>query len=130
MLCIIKDLKNLILHIESLNPCPISLKLLDISSTLLDFINGESNKKVRELVQDGLTYLDKRADFWRQQKPLYARKKDKQSKEAKKYATRDQAAVKKLSKFMKKLEEIDAGMKSFGFQLIFKGRLSVFSLIN
>jgi len=75
-----------------------------------NFINGESNKKVRELVQDGLTYLDKRADFWRQQKPLYARKKDKQSKEAKKYATRDQVAVKKLSKFMKKLEEIDAAL--------------------
>ena len=121
---------NLVLHIKLLISCPISLKLLDIKSILLDFINGESNKKVRELVQDGLTYLDKRADFWRQQKPLYARKKDKQSKEAKKYATRDQVAVKKLSKFMKKLEEIDAGKESFGFEIIFKGCLSMFLLIK
>ena len=65
---------------------------------------------MRELVQDGLTYLNKRTDFWRQQKPLYARRKDTRQREKKKYATRDQAAVKKLSKFMKKLEEIDAGM--------------------
>ena len=78
---------------------------------MLGFINGESNRRVRELVQDGLTYLNKRTDFWRQQKPLYARKKDnKQTKDKKKYTARDQAAVKNLSKFMKKLEEIDAGM--------------------
>ena len=69
---------------------------------------------MHELVQDGLNYLNKRADFWRQQKPLYARKKDnKQPRQKKNYATRDQAAVKKLSKFMKKLEEIDAGMTCF-----------------
>lgn len=82
---------------------------------MLDFINHEANQKVHDLVQDGISYLDTRTEFWRQQKPLYARKKDKPVK-GRKIMTRDQVAMMKLSKFMKKLEDIDAGEKL----LIFK----------
>lgn len=34
------------------------------------------NPAVRQLVIEGLRYLDSRIEFWRQQKPLYARKKE------------------------------------------------------
>lgn len=37
----------------------------------------EMGKTVADLVEEGLTYLDTRTDFWRQQKPMYARNKDK-----------------------------------------------------
>lgn len=37
----------------------------------------ESGRSIFELVNDGLKYLDTRTDFWRQQKPMYARKRDK-----------------------------------------------------
>ena len=40
-----------------------------------DFINNP-NEAVRQLVYEGLKYLEARTEFWRQQKPLYARKKD------------------------------------------------------
>ncbi|KAI9138057.1 hypothetical protein BKA69DRAFT_1094172 [Paraphysoderma sedebokerense] len=38
-----------------------------------DFINNP-NEGIRELVQEALRYLDTRTEFWRQQKPIYARK--------------------------------------------------------
>lgn len=40
-----------------------------------DFTNNP-NEAVRQLVFEGLKYLEARTEFWRQQKPLYARKKD------------------------------------------------------
>ncbi|CAH3134120.1 unnamed protein product [Pocillopora meandrina] len=42
-----------------------------------DFIHGNSSKPIYDLVQDGLSYLDTRIEFWRQQEPLYARKNKK-----------------------------------------------------
>ena len=36
-----------------------------------------AGRGIYELVWDGLAYLDTRSEFWRQQKPLYARKRDK-----------------------------------------------------
>ncbi|KAG5459770.1 MAG: hypothetical protein BJ554DRAFT_8274, partial [Olpidium bornovanus] len=35
-----------------------------------------NNSKIYELVTEGLRYLDTRTEFWRQQKPMYARKKE------------------------------------------------------
>lgn len=32
---------------------------------------------LRDLVIDGLEYLDRRTEFWRQQQPIYSRKRDK-----------------------------------------------------
>ncbi len=34
------------------------------------------NEQVRQLVLDGLKYFDSRTEFWHQQKPIYARRKD------------------------------------------------------
>lgn len=41
---------------------------------------GRSNmeRDIKDKVYDGLEYLHSRADFWRQQKPMYARKRDKE----------------------------------------------------
>lgn len=45
-----------------------------------DFIN---NPNIYDLVSDGLKYLETRTDFWRQQKPMYARKKEQSRIQAK-----------------------------------------------
>lgn len=38
---------------------------------------SQTSKAIHKLALDGLLYLDTRTDFWRQQKPMYARKRDK-----------------------------------------------------
>ncbi|XP_041374059.1 outer dynein arm-docking complex subunit 4-like [Gigantopelta aegis] len=40
--------------------------------------NNDTGEYVKDRACDGLEYLNKRADFWRQQKPMYARKRDRQ----------------------------------------------------
>ena len=40
----------------------------------IDFSNNP-NTQVKVLVDDALKYLDTRTEFWRQQRPIYARKK-------------------------------------------------------
>jgi tetratricopeptide repeat protein 25 len=40
-----------------------------------DFKNNP-NQEVTRIVYEGLMYLESRMDFWRQQKPMYARRKD------------------------------------------------------
>jgi ATPase subunit of ABC transporter with duplicated ATPase domains len=47
-----------------------------------DFVNNP-NDGIYQLVNEGLRYLDMRTDFWRQQKPLYARKKEQSRIQAK-----------------------------------------------
>ena len=37
---------------------------------------SQQEKSIRDLATEGLDYLDTRTDFWRQQKPMYARKRD------------------------------------------------------
>ena len=36
--------------------------------------HSEMGKTISVLVSEGLSYLDTRSDFWRQQKPMYARR--------------------------------------------------------
>ena len=43
----------------------------------LDFIQGNNDSIIHGLISGGINYLDSRTEFWRQQKPLYARKKEK-----------------------------------------------------
>ena len=69
---------------------------------------GSKSTKLYDLIQDGLTYLDIRADFWRQQKPMYARKRRIKPSLTKPLG----AAGKDYTKFVvKSLEEIYAGNK-------------------
>eukprot|EP00047_Mylnosiga_fluctuans_P004257 m.233489 g.233489 ORF g.233489 m.233489 type:complete len:495 (+) comp12523_c0_seq1:145-1629(+) len=48
---------------------------------------GESNPDMAQLVSDGISYLDTRADFWRQQKPIYAREHESKLRMTKKATT-------------------------------------------
>lgn len=41
---------------------------------LVDF-STNPNAKVKDLVDDALKYLETRTEFWRQQRPIYARKR-------------------------------------------------------
>ncbi|KAI8897492.1 hypothetical protein BC833DRAFT_593549 [Globomyces pollinis-pini] len=51
------------------------------------------NAKVKDLVDDALKYLDTRTEFWRQQKPIYARKKDHSKDLAKTISIRNRQAI-------------------------------------
>jgi hypothetical protein len=44
---------------------------------LLGFVQGNNDSTIYGLISGGINYLDSRTEFWRQQKPLYARKKQK-----------------------------------------------------
>lgn len=65
-----------------------------------------------ELVQGGLTYLDTRTEFWRQQKPLYARRKDTGKKPSGK---KKKTKVSQGKYVLKQLEEVDQGLKVLYF---------------
>ena len=41
------------------------------------FVQGNNDNTIHGLISSGINYLDSRTEFWRQQKPLYARKKEK-----------------------------------------------------
>jgi tetratricopeptide (TPR) repeat protein len=43
-----------------------------------DFVHGHRNPAVYELVHSGLNYLDSRSEFWQQQQPMYARKRERE----------------------------------------------------
>ncbi|XP_060563429.1 outer dynein arm-docking complex subunit 4-like isoform X2 [Ruditapes philippinarum] len=66
---------------------------------------SEMGKTISTLVNDGLSYLDTRSDFWRQQKPMYARRHDRLMQRRKR-----ESASHKLSPndyILKELERID-----------------------
>ena len=72
------------------------------------------------MIQDGISYLDARAEFWRQQKPMYTRKREKELKKWKPPPTRSQNFVKGRADkdqlidhagfVLKAIEEIDNSM--------------------
>lgn len=47
----------------------------DVSDT-----SSKNGQQIYDLACDGLHYLDTRTDFWRQQKPMYSRKREKQER--------------------------------------------------
>ena len=71
----------------------------------LDFIKSKENQPIYELVQGGIDYLDTRTEFWRQQKPLYARKKEKDKRSVEKKKKKPSVAKYVLTQ----LEDIDQG---------------------
>ncbi|KAL4217492.1 hypothetical protein ACF0H5_023941 [Mactra antiquata] len=52
-------------------------KLLNDQSLTGKTKRNDMSREIKDRVCDGLEYLYARADFWRQQKPMYARKRDK-----------------------------------------------------
>jgi len=70
-------------------------------------LSGDRGGIIRHKAEDGLDYLNNRADFWRQQKPMYARKRDKQRMRR----TAKSKSHDPVNMIMKSLEEIDEGKK-------------------
>ncbi|XP_074652975.1 outer dynein arm-docking complex subunit 4-like [Tubulanus polymorphus] len=52
-------------------------KLLSETSKV-SIVKGDYDGKIQEAIKDGLRYLDSRTEFWRQQKPIYARRFERQ----------------------------------------------------
>lgn len=72
--------------------------------------NTPVGKTISGLVSQGLNYLDTRTDFWRQQKPMYARKHEKQMMKRENRSEGSNTA--KLSPndyIIRELERIDQG---------------------
>ncbi|KAJ8019702.1 Tetratricopeptide repeat protein 25 [Holothuria leucospilota] len=69
----------------------------------------ESGNTIYDLVSEGIDYLDTRTEFWRQQKPMYARKREKSDigKQGRKDGKKPVDPTKYI---LKNLEEIDAAM--------------------
>ena len=77
--------------------------------TDLTRMDTESGNHIYELVNQGIDYLDTRTEFWRQQKPMYARKREKEV--AKGQQDKNKSKPSDPAKYvLKNLEEIDAGM--------------------
>jgi hypothetical protein len=51
------------------------------------WVQGD-DQDMSQLVSDGIQYLDNRTDFWRQQKPIYAREHEQKMRTTKKPLTR------------------------------------------
>lgn len=64
----------------------------------------KTSEAIHSLAMNGLLYLDTRTDFWRQQKPMYARKRDRELQQAK-MAKKGNADPVKFT--LMKLREID-----------------------
>ncbi|XP_071481076.1 outer dynein arm-docking complex subunit 4-like [Diadema antillarum] len=69
----------------------------------------DSGNRIYDLVNEGLQYLDTRTEFWRQQKPMYARKREKE--EAKGAREKNKQKPADPAKYiLKNLEDIDAAL--------------------
>lgn len=68
----------------------------------------DTGKNIYNLVCDGLRYLDTRTEFWRQQKPMYARRKERRGPLAKPKGDQGSSAHQYVIKELHKLEEEQA----------------------
>uniref|UniRef100_H2Z3S7 Outer dynein arm-docking complex subunit 4 n=1 Tax=Ciona savignyi TaxID=51511 RepID=H2Z3S7_CIOSA len=73
-----------------------------------DLVKGSSGgMSIYDLVTSGINYLDTRTEFWRQQKPMYARKRDRMLMQQK-WSNRKTDRISDPTTFiLKNLEEID-----------------------
>ncbi|RUS85830.1 hypothetical protein EGW08_006382 [Elysia chlorotica] len=76
----------------------------------------KSDSYIKSRACDGLEYLNNRSDFWRQQKPMYARKRDRQSRSAKGSANVGRGGQDPLKYVLRKLEEIDEAQSQGHYQ--------------
>ena len=92
---------------------------------------SDMGKMISNLVNEGLSYLDTRSDFWRQQKPMYARRHDRLMQRR-----RREVQSSKLSPndyIIKELERIDQGMEypmGINPSLIYTGNPKICTLAN
>ncbi|XP_073539651.1 outer dynein arm-docking complex subunit 4 isoform X3 [Phyllobates terribilis] len=67
--------------------------------------NTRSGLKLQDLILNAITYLDTRTEFWRQQKPIYARERDRRIMQQK--WNRDRSKPDRNQYILKSMEEID-----------------------
>lgn len=74
-----------------------------------DLIKGtiKSGLTVEELIMTGINYLDTRSNFWRQQKPIYARERDRKLMQEKWLRDRKRSPSQTAHYILKSLEDID-----------------------
>ncbi|XP_063815472.1 outer dynein arm-docking complex subunit 4 isoform X2 [Pseudophryne corroboree] len=68
--------------------------------------NTRSGLKLQDLIINAITYLDTRTEFWRQQKPIYARERDRKLMEQKWNRERSKLSYPSQN-LLKNMEEID-----------------------
>uniref|UniRef100_A0A8C6G589 Outer dynein arm-docking complex subunit 4 n=1 Tax=Mus spicilegus TaxID=10103 RepID=A0A8C6G589_MUSSI len=74
-----------------------------------DLIKGtiKSGLTVEDLIMTGINYLDTRSNFWRQQKPIYARERDRKLMQEKLLRDRKRSPSQTAHYILKSLEDID-----------------------
>ncbi|XP_031209475.1 tetratricopeptide repeat protein 25 isoform X2 [Mastomys coucha] len=74
-----------------------------------DLIKGtiKSGLTVEDLIITGINYLDTRSNFWRQQKPIYARERDRKLMQEKWLRDRKRSPSQTAHYILKSLEDID-----------------------
>lgn len=74
-----------------------------------DLIKGtiKHGLTVEDLIMTGINYLDTRSNFWRQQKPIYARERDRKLMQEKWLRDRKRQPSQTARYILKSLEDID-----------------------
>ncbi|MEE6512724.1 hypothetical protein FKM82_019915 [Ascaphus truei] len=76
-----------------------------------DLLKGNSGVKLQDLIMKGLSFLDTRTDFWRQQMPIYARERDRKIMQQK-WSREKGKPSDPTRDILKNLEEIDQLLSS------------------
>ncbi|XP_045065599.1 outer dynein arm-docking complex subunit 4 isoform X2 [Coregonus clupeaformis] len=76
-----------------------------------DLVKGKmrAGERLQDLILNCFIYLDTRTEFWRQQKPIYARERDRKLMQQRWNKTRQNPPSDPTRFVLKSLEEIDAG---------------------
>ncbi|KAJ3225287.1 Tetratricopeptide repeat protein 25 [Clydaea vesicula] len=73
-----------------------------------DFVSNP-NPEISNLVNSALIYLEKRTEFWRQQKPIYARKKEQSNVFVKAVSAKNRRTLHETQKNLKLVEDLKIG---------------------
>jgi len=61
-------------------------------------LNEFPNENIQKIIDQGLEFFDSRTEFWRQQKPIYSRKKEHSQYEARRIYLQNKAYIDKKGK--------------------------------
>lgn len=80
----------------------------------IDFIKGKirTGEHVQDLIEGCISYLDTRTEFWRQQKPIYARQRERKLMQQQWNSALHKPPSDPTYYVLASLEEIDAGKPS------------------
>lgn len=76
-----------------------------------DLIKGKTRtgEKLQDVIMSCISYLDTRTEFWRQEKPIYARERDRKLLQQQWNRTQNRPPSEPALYVLKNLEEIDTG---------------------